>query len=70
MVIKEVCLGYLKVFLAWQDQLLEAGSVFEGVVGMSERCESCGGVQDRWMVVLRNWQEEVEVEIGVVVVES
>ena len=67
MVIREVYLGYLKVFLAWQDQLLVAGSVFEGeevVVGTSEGCESCGGVQDRWVVVLLNWQEEV----GVVVV--
>jgi hypothetical protein len=70
MVIREVYLGYLKVFLAWQDQLLEAGSVFEEVVGMSERCESCGGVQDRWVVVLHNWQEERQVGIGVVVVES
>ena len=46
MVIREVYLGYLKVFLAWQDQLLQAGSVFEEV-GTSEGCESCGGVQDR-----------------------
>lgn len=64
-------MGYLEVFLAWQDQLLQAGSVFEEeavVVGTSERCESCGGVQDRWMVVLRNWQEERQVEVGVVVV--
>ena len=73
MVIREVYLGYLKVFLAWQDQLLVAGSVFEGeevVVGTSEGCESCGGVQDRWVVVLHNWQEERQVGIGVVVVES
>jgi len=42
----------------------------EVVVGMSEGCESCGGVQDLWMVVLLNWQEEVEVEVSVVVVES
>ena len=67
MVIREVYLGYLKVFLAWQDQLLQAGSVFEEV-GTSEGCESCGGVQDRWMVVLRNWQEERQVEVGIVVV--
>jgi len=58
------------VFLGWQDQLLQAGSVFEEVVGMSERCESCGGVQDRWVVVLRNWQEDGQVEFGVVVVED
>ena len=67
MVIREVYLGYLKVCLAWQDQLLQAGSVFEEV-GTSEGCESCGGVQDRWMVVLRNWQEERQVEVGIVVV--
>jgi hypothetical protein len=68
MVIREVYLGYLKVFLAWQDQLLQVGSVFEEV-GRSEGFESCGGVQDRWIVVLHNWQEERQVEIGVVVVE-
>ena len=64
-------MGYLKVFLAWQDQLLQAGSVFEEVVEVerSEGFESCGGVQDRWMVVLRNWQEERRVKVvGVVVV--
>jgi hypothetical protein len=63
MMIRGAYLGYLKVFLAWQDQLLQAGSVFEEevvvvVVETSEGCESCGGVQDRWVVVLRNWQEE------------
>jgi len=71
MMIRGVYLGYLNVFLAWQDQLLQAGSVFEEVVmvGTSEGCESCGGVQDRWMVVLRNWQEERRVKVvGVVVV--
>lgn len=70
MVIREVYLGYLKVFLAWQDQLLLAGSVFEReevVEGTSEGCESCGGVQDRWVVVLLNWQEERQEEVGVVV---
>ena len=30
MVIREVYSGYLNVFLAWQDQLLVAGSVFGG----------------------------------------
>ena len=72
MVIREVYLGYLKVFLAWQDQLLQAGSVFEEdvVVGTSEGRESCGGVQDRWVVVLHNWQEERSVESGGVVVEG
>lgn len=70
MVIREVYLGYLKVFLAWQDQLLQAGSVFEEVVEVerSEGFESCGGVQDWWIMVLHNWQEERQVEIGVVVV--
>jgi hypothetical protein len=69
MMIREVYLGYLKVFLAWQDQLLQAGSVFEEVVEVwrSERFESCGGVQDRRIMVLHNWQEERQVEIGVVV---
>lgn len=71
MVIREVYLGYLKVFLAWQDQLLLAGSVFEVVVvvGTSEGSESCGGVQDRRVMVLLNWQEERQEEGGVVVVE-
>ena len=59
MMIRGVYLGYLNVFLAWQDQLLQAGSVFEEVVmvGTSEGCESCGGVQDRWRVVMLNWQK-------------
>jgi len=69
MVIRGLYLGYLKVFLAWQDQLLRVGSVFEEVVGMSEGCESCGGVQDRWMGLLLNWQEERQVVFVVVVVE-
>ena len=70
MVIREVYLGYLKVFLAWQDQLLQAGSMFEEEeVGTSEGCESCGGVQDWLEVILRNWQEERQVEVCVVVVE-
>jgi hypothetical protein len=71
MMIREVYLGYLKVLLAWQDQLLQAGSVFEEVVEVwrSERFESCGGVQDRRIMVLHNWQEERQVGVGVVVVE-
>jgi hypothetical protein len=49
MVIRGLYLGYLKVVLAWQDQLRQAGSVFEEVVEVwrSEGFESCGGVQDR-----------------------
>lgn len=71
MVIREVYLGYEKVFLAWQDQLLQAGSVFEEVVvGMSEGCESCDGVQDRWVMVLRNWQEKRQFDVGVVIVKK